>query len=866
MPEIYLELEYWKNLYQNTNAFVAVFFPSFKVFKHNFSEHKNEHLLPQILEQLQLFAGKQSDTTYITRLHESGYEVQISTIWQNNQLYGFLAICKSPVSKIENELDGKHTNVDVFEELFQHMPVGCFIYVNKSDKHTFYPITYVNDALLNMMQLQRSNLIGTCITQVFPAISEFSMYASGLVTDLNTQEQIISDRQRNKYFQVSFVNLDNNQYAVLVQDVTQDQQIIQAAYSTQTYIKQLSDHIDAFFWLSQYNEGGFLNLLWLNNKAGLLHALCDASSGNELIWFYQRVHPDDLHLIDRNINYSEHPELLTCNLTIRVYNENNELRWFWIHTYAITNSITGDIRVAGIASDISLRIEAEDKLYKSEENLLAMVNNSPQVYLLIDFDGNLLNFNKSAQQFFHRYFDFHLFENASLKALPEFEEKALLMEHFAKCVHDEPQHFILNMKGHHGATIWLDVHLMPVYSRNGQLFAVSFSALDVTERFLSEKILKEAKEMAEQADQLKSEFLSNMSHELRTPMNAIIGFSELLREEIKSEEYSEYLNIIHESGQQLMVLLNDIIDISKIEAGQLQIHEHSFNLNQLLSDLYNFFASNQLLSSSTISFQIHCPLNNIDAQFMGDEQRIRQILTNFLSNAFKFTAAGTIDLGYTIEYNQIRLYVSDTGTGMTPEQMNIIFERFRQADGSITRKFGGTGLGLAICRGLVELMHGEIGVKSEPNKGSTFYFTIPLKTVNLYRNDDFAIEFANLPYNWNGKSILLLDEDKDNILYIKKILTPTQIEVLSAINGHTAIELCGSDSRIIAAIVDSKIHNSKPEEVAKALTMVKKNMVIILQSEMEWQNTTGGFEYHANITKPVDRNHLLRLIKLMMKE
>jgi len=863
MPEQLLEIEYWKSLYENKECLVAVFSDALLAKFHNLNEPAENIILSAVSDFIRQYAYNKSDQPVSVALPD-GRNALISQLQTpHGNLIGYKAVVSARNKYLISESTDA-VSIETLSNLYGNMPYGCAIFVHKGMPYDAFPVVFVNRMLRNLFEIDIADDEEIDVLQLMADIPEFQNHLQLLIHEGLSQDFSTEVDRRQMQFRISLLPLGHQKYALLVSNTTASYQILQSVLSTQSYLKQLSDHIDSLFWLSKYSPNGNISLLWINTKSAHLHALCDGNSGSKLIWFSERVFPTDMHII-HDANFVSAPNHLNRNLTLRLYDEQDRLRWYWLNTYAVNDNTTGDIRIAGIATDITLRVEAEEKLYKSEENLLAMVNNSPQVYLLISIQGTLLNFNSSASQFFHNIFNFSLYENVSLMTLPEFEEKDALMEHFMLCINNEYQHFNISFKTGIGI-IWLDVHMMPVLGRNGQLYAISLSALDVTERYMSEKMLKEAKEMAEQADKLKSEFLSNMSHELRTPMNAIIGFSELLRDEMKSEEYTEYLNIIHESGQQLMVLLNDIIDISKIEAGQLQIHEHSFNLNILLSDLYNFFASNQLLSNNSIAFTVHYALSNIDAHFMGDEQRIRQIITNFLSNAFKFTSKGSIKLGYTLTNQFIRIYVSDTGPGLTAVQEGIIFERFRQADGSITRNFGGTGLGLAICRGLVELMHGEIGVNSVLGQGSTFYISIPLKTVNLYRTDDFAIEFANLPYNWNGKAILLLDEEKDNILYIKKILTPTQIEVLSAVNGHTAIELLNSENQIMAAIIDSKMHNSKPDEVARALTMVRKNLVVILQCENTEVSADSSFEYHAQINKPVDRNHLLRLIKLMVRE
>lgn len=251
------------------------------------------------------------------------------------------------------------------------------------------------------------------------------------------------------------------------------------------------------------------------------------------------------------------------------------------------------------------------------------------------------------------------------------------------------------------------------------------------------KELEEAKKKAEEADKLKTAFLANMSHEIRTPMNAILGFSSLLEDESLTHEIrKEYLGIIRSSGNQLLKLIEDIIDIAKIEAGEIKIEEAPVNINQLLKELWLMFSKSIEEKNKAVELYVYCEHDYQDFIVLNDYYRLKQVLSNLIGNAIKFTRVGSIEFGYSVTNNFIQFYVKDTGIGIPQVMHDKIFDRFRQV-GIIQNE--GAGLGLSITKGIVKLLGGQIWVTSEEGKGSSFYFTIPYKKV-IVPNDDIIIK------------------------------------------------------------------------------------------------------------------------------
>jgi PAS domain S-box-containing protein len=277
-----------------------------------------------------------------------------------------------------------------------------------------------------------------------------------------------------------------------------------------------------------------------------------------------------------------------------------------------------------------------------------------------------------------------------------------------------------------GSQIWGSTTISIIRNNNDEVQYFLAMIEDITLRKNSEAELIAAKEKAEESDRLKTAFLHNVSHEIRTPMNAIIGFSALLNEpDITEADRRQFIDIIFQSGSQLLSIINDIVDIANIESGQVKINIREMDLNFSLRSLDEQFSYKE--KSDVISINLTTGLTDDKAMIMTDSTKLIQILSNLINNATKFTKEGRIDFGYALKGEELEFYVKDTGIGIPPEHHDKIFERFYQVDNLISRKFGGTGLGLSICKAYVEILGGRIWLISQPGQGSDFRFTIPYK-------------------------------------------------------------------------------------------------------------------------------------------
>ncbi len=342
--------------------------------------------------------------------------------------------------------------------------------------------------------------------------------------------------------------------------------------------------------------------------------------------------------------------------------------------------------------------------------------------------------------------------------------------------------FIFQATARDGSDRWLRLAATPITTRSGHITGYRGVGTDVTELY-TERL------KALQASEAKSLFLANMSHEIRTPLNGVLGMAELLAPTLTDDRQRSMISTIHSSGELLLSLLNNILDMSKIEAGKLEIVDAPFAPNVLGNEANEVYGA--LSRNKGVDFELTV---NEGAQFgrLGDVHRLRQILHNLLNNAVKFTADGTVRLRVLAEPGAPVVFeVSDSGIGMTDEQVAVVFEAFQQADKTTSGQFGGTGLGLAVVRELVTLMKGEIKVESTPGVGTTIRIVLPLPEVELAEDTAETVEedaLATAENRFADRRVLLVDDSTTNLFVGRSMLEETGCDIVEATDGQTAID------------------------------------------------------------------------------
>ena len=517
------------------------------------------------------------------------------------------------------------------------------------------------------------------------------------------------------------------------------------------------------------------------------------------------------------------------------------------------------------------RKKTEIFIKDSEEQFRSLAQTAADAIIMMDNEGKITFWNEAASRIFQ-----YVEEEALNKVLhdlivpTQYQKKALpAFDMFRETGEGQIIGKTIEMTGKRkdGEIFPLELSLSRVKQQD-KWYATGIIR-DITERKIVELEIKRVKEKAVESDRLKTAFLANMSHEIRTPMNAILGFSELLGlADISDEERDEFIELIQTNSNNLLNLINDIIDIAKIEAKQLQISDTDFSINDMLSDIlrtYNEIKNKQ--DKSHIDLTLSLPDGSKNLEIITDKYRLNQVISNLIGNAIKYTDEGSINFGYNIiagpeNTESIQFFISDTGIGIPIDKLNVIFDRFRQADDSHTRLYGGTGLGLTISQNIAELLGGKITVESVDGDGSTFFFTIPLirtKRSILETKPKQSGDIIDL----SDKTILVVEDVESNFQLLSTYLKRTKVKIIWAMNGKEAVNIMESNTEIDLILMDMQMPVMNGYEATKIIKKKHPKIPIIaetafaLAGDREKILNAGCDDY---VSKPINAKELYKKI------
>jgi len=512
----------------------------------------------------------------------------------------------------------------------------------------------------------------------------------------------------------------------------------------------------------------------------------------------QLTHPDDVGESRDKIRRLAAGEIGGYRLNKRYLRPDGSVVWASV-TFAPVRVETEEApRYLGIVEDISARKQMEERLRVSEERHRLLADNAIDVIVTLDLDGRFSYVSPSVEKLRGYTADEALRQplDEALTPASLTTARAYLDRLRASLAAGRPLETFRGELEHrckNGATVWADVTASPILSADGSFVEILGVTRDISERIRHERELQQAYDAAEAANAAKSEFLAHMSHEIRTPMNAVLGLAQVLEREPLADNQREMVARIRGAGQSLLAILNDVLDLSKIEAGQLRIEPRPFELGTLLANLDSLMG--QTARAKGLVLRTYAPATPL-GPLVGDGLRLEQVLFNLTGNAIKFTENGEVAVLVQVREStesalRLRFEVRDSGIGIAPEALGRLFAPFTQADAGIGRRFGGTGLGLSICKRLVELMGGQIGAESQLGQGSVFWFELPLARADEAQSPLPSGGPAAPPDGPRlvGAHVLVVDDSAMNRDLVERALKLEGATATLAADGQQAVQL-----------------------------------------------------------------------------
>lgn len=563
-------------------------------------------------------------------------------------------------------------------------------------------------------------------------------------------------------------------------------------------------------------------------------------------------------------------EKLLSGEEYRFYNADREIRHFRVYS---TPVIKKDVvtRLRGIALDDTERMHAERDLAESQRRLNTLMNNLPgMAYRCLNDPNWTMQFVSNGAQELTGYAakELEFGKQIHYADLVHEDDRDLVWETVQKSL-DQARSFqmIYRIKHKIKGVRWVWEQGQVVDKNDDGIDVLEGFITDINDKHMAEQELLRAKERAEQSDHLKTSFLANISHEIRTPLNAILGFSNLIHDEdLTDQQQKEYLSIVIRNGGQLLNLVNDIIDISLVETGQIKLYPRETDIGFLLKELQRVYQKkNERPRDVSIELELSGCIKA--TRFLIDEYRLKQILMNLLDNALKFTHKGKIIFGCTTldsAEGSMELFVSDTGMGIPKEKQDQIFDRFYQVDNEHGRTGKGTGLGLAISKAYLDMMGGEISLSSRPGEGSTFNLRFSAPPTKETGNVSTPNYETGKEVNIKGKKILIVEDQPHNMRFLEAALQFSGVELIKTYNAEDALKLLRDGVLVDIVLMDIKLPGMSGLDATREIVKIRPGLPVIAQTAFamtgDEQNAlnAGCVDY---ISKPMTKERLLKKLK-----
>ncbi|WP_321288788.1 PAS domain-containing protein [uncultured Sunxiuqinia sp.] len=799
-------------------------------------------------EAEQLASDKYADIANLSAhdIQKIVYELEVHRIeleMQNDELRSF-----------QKELEDERAN---FADLYNHAPVG-YISIDKNQL-----VLQANETIASMLQCSRETFENQKITNFVHWDDKDRFYLFIRNIQKKGEPRSCQLRLNTPKSKCVYANLEanlkkDNYIRIAITNITNLVEAQRRAEESEKFLNLTGEISKVGGWRLDLKSN---QVIW-SRTTGRIHELPDdfIPSLDEAISYY---HEEDQTLV-RNSVEKAIKEGVAYEFEARLITAKGNL--VWVNAIGKPEMRDGKcIGMSGSFQDITERKKAQEALLRSEKEFRLLAESMPQIVWITLPDGMNIYFNKQWVDYTGLSLEESYGDGWNIPFHPDDQKRA--WNAWNTAVKNNDNYSIeCRLQRKDGEYFWWLVRGVPILDEKGDIVKWFGTCTDIQSIKDSEKELLQAKEKAEESTRLKSAFLANMSHEIRTPMNGILGFTSLLKNpKLTGKQKERFIDIIEKSGHRMLSTINDIVDISKIESGQVEVKISEINLNNQLEELYEFFLPET--KKKNLRFSIANRPTDQQASFKSDKEKINSILTNFIKNAIKYTHVGSIEFGYSINKKnndtKLEFYVTDTGIGIPKERQEAIFNRFVQADIEDKNVYQGSGLGLAISKAYAEMLGGYIWVESVEGVGSQFYFTIPYETNNNEIDEKNTIGSKKQPAVKSGLKVLIVDDDELVVMYLEAVLQKYKEEVIIAKTGTEAVEMCRNNSELDIVLMDIKMPGIDGYEATRRIREFNKDIFILAQTayaqseDREKAIEAGCDEY---ISKPINQTKLMEII------
>jgi|GEM_PF-1069019 len=761
-----------------------------------------------------------------------------------------------------------------YTDLFDFAPIGYLTFNLNGE------ITEINLNAADLLGLERQRLIGKRVNQfIHPAsaesysrhITELAQYKKKTSSEISLKRSSMVDTSPIYVQMVSTIDSEHQIIRSAMVDITMRREAIARLESSQA-------RINSIFQASPAGIGVVIDgkIAIVNDRiCNMLGYKSSELVGKDLSVIYGSAE-------DYLQSTYEQIEMMRREGTGLAVTRLKHKAGYYIDVFLSSAFIKPGDEKGGItftALDVSDQMKTELALSEAQAKFEMVASNAHDGMLLLKNDGSIDYFNQATVNLF---------------SIPQNQHMAFsLMDLFAADENSEKLKFALNAyyNSDSGREIRQNFELTGLRS-DGSLFPVELSLSsfrhetrnmlvavirDFTEHKLAQLKLTQAKEKAEESERLKSAFLANVSHEIRTPLNSILGFVSLMQDyETTEEERAEYFRMISGNGEVLLNLINDLIDLMKLESETMVLSPVTFDLEEFMNEIYEYLQNDLILKGkeSEITAHLKLPERNHISQIVADKLRLRQVLVNLLHNAIKFTDKGSISIEAsltTLAKNgapAIRFCVCDTGIGVPSDKLDYIFESFRQIEDPFLRKFGGAGLGLAIVKKITEASGGEVKLESKLGSGSSFYINLPLVHPKTHSKSGPNASENQEIVKFEGRTFLIVEDKLPNTLYLKSLLSKSKVNLLFANNGSEAVEIVRQNNSLELVLMDIQLPVMDGYTATRHIKQLKPGLPVIAQTafaSFDDREKVFNAGFDDFISKPINPRELLRKISQVLK-